>query len=92
MFFLVLCVFSRKKTVEDEIKELDFSNVIFLDDSNFEQVTKADKGTIEDWAVFFFDPTCPYCRKLIISWVKIANLLANSTDLLKPKLAAIDCV
>ena len=86
---LALC---KPKTVEDEIKDLDFSNIHFLNDDTFEDEVKGDVGTEEDWAIFFFNPTCNHCRKFIIEWVKVANTFANSTEGEYPILGAVDCM
>jgi len=89
---LVLAVQARKKTVEEEIKELDFSNVHFVNDGDFDKTLFSGGGANSDWGVFFYDPTCNHCRKLIVTWVGISHRLANLTDdEPKPRLAAVNC-
>ncbi|OMJ80024.1 hypothetical protein SteCoe_19794 [Stentor coeruleus] len=56
--------------------------VVELDDSNFEHLTQAATGaTTGDWFVKFYREECQDCKRLEVSWVKLAEKVAEDTEL-----------
>jgi len=68
------------------------SDVIQLDDSNFESLTKAFTGEAGIWFVEFYAPWCSHCQRLAPIWERLANTVHHDQNNLYHQfhIAAID--
>ena len=56
-----------------------YSEVIQLDQSNFEHLTQASTGaTTGDWLVKFYAPWCGHCKKMEGLYEEVAGILLLS--------------
>lgn len=75
LFLLVLGVFGQEGYDKDQ-------NVVELDDGNFEHLTQAATGaTTGDWFVKFYREDCQDCKKLEMSWLKLAEKVTEDNEL-----------
>jgi len=60
------------------------SDVIELNDSNFEHLTQASTGgTTGDWLLEFYAPWCGHCQRLTPVWEEVATHLKGKTNVAK---------
>jgi protein disulfide-isomerase-like protein len=60
------------------------SDVIVLDESNFEHLTQASTGgTTGDWLIEFYAPWCGHCKKLAPTWEEVATGLKGKINVAK---------
>lgn len=75
LFLLVLGVLGQEGYDKEH-------NVVDLDDGNFEHLTQAATGaTTGDWFVKFYREDCQDCKGLEMSWVKLAEKVAEDSEL-----------
>lgn len=75
-------------TISPTLKSQDIprgkeGNVTVLVGKNFEQVTQDSSKTV---FVMFFAPWCGHCKSVLPKWMELADLLANSSDVIIAKL------
>jgi len=60
------------------------SNVVVLNNANFEHLTQASTGaTTGDWFVKFYAPWCKHCKDLAPIWEEVANELKGTVNVAK---------